>query len=67
MTISAQNIDAAYGLNKDARLKAQATESAIRTSPGLDPDYPFFVLPFNPGFYGTPRGITNADILEAQA
>lgn len=62
MSAVSQSIDSAYGLNKDARLKAQAHASASLKSPSLDPDYPFYMLPFDPAYYGTPQQITPADL-----
>lgn len=42
-----------YGLNKDARLKAERAAAIEENKvPPLDPDFPFQVQPFDPFFFG---------------
>jgi hypothetical protein len=62
MTVAAQNIDSAYGLNKVARDAAIAAGNASAAAQlTLDPSYPWYVLAFDPGFYGTPQALTSQD------
>jgi len=62
MSTATQNIDSAVGLNKDALLKAEAAAAATQSAPALDPDYPWYVLAFQPDFYGVPMSITPEDL-----
>ena len=52
-----------YGLNKAARLRAQAEARAAEEAPApLDPEFPYQVVPFDPLYFGVREDWTDADL-----
>lgn len=52
-----QPIDSAAGLAKSRQLFG----GNLQKAPALEPPFPFTVLTFFPGFYGTPQSIVAED------
>lgn len=63
MSLAEQNVGSAFGLNKVAReLAAAGAVTSLSAKLRLDPTYPWFVLPFDPSFYGKPEQIGPEDV-----
>jgi hypothetical protein len=61
MSTTSQNIFGTLGLDKVKKLRAAAANSQLKKAPALDPDYPWFVVPFNPKFFGLPAPLDSGD------